>query len=58
MPKVTNNITTNNLTSTVTLNSLAEQNTLCILVYAKDSSKLDVNNPSQIIDKIAFKEKG
>jgi hypothetical protein len=27
------------------------------MVYAKDSSKLDVNNPSQIVDKIAFKEK-
>jgi hypothetical protein len=29
-----------------------------VLVYgSKNSEKIDVNNPSQIIDKIAFKEK-
>jgi hypothetical protein len=28
------------------------------MVYsAKDSAKLDINNPSQIVDKIAFEEK-
>jgi hypothetical protein len=28
------------------------------MVYsAKDSAKLDINNPSQIVDKIAFKKK-
>jgi len=57
MPAVTN-ITTNHLISTVTLNYPLLSKIRYVLVYgAKDSSKLDVNNPSQIIDKIAFKEK-
>ncbi|MEZ7505358.1 glycoside hydrolase family 10 protein [Flavobacterium sp. Arc2] len=56
MPTVST-ITTNNLISTVTMDYPLLSKIRYVMVYgAKDSSKLDINNPSQIVDKIAFKE--
>jgi hypothetical protein len=57
MPKVST-IKTNNLISTVTLNYPLLSKIRYVMVYsAKDSAKLDINNPSQIVDKIAFEER-
>jgi hypothetical protein len=51
-------ITTNNLTSTVNLKYPSISKIRYVMVYAaKDSTEIDVNNPSQIINKIAIKEK-
>jgi hypothetical protein len=51
-------ITANNLTSTVNLKYPSISKIRYVMVYAaKDSTEIDVNNPSQIIDKIAIKEK-
>ena len=51
--------TTNNENScTYTLNYPLESKVRYVMVYgAKNNSKIDVNDPSQIIDKIAFTEK-
>jgi hypothetical protein len=57
MPKVST-IKTNNLISTVTLNYPLLSKIRYVMVYsAKDSAKLDINNPSQIVDKIAFEQR-
>jgi hypothetical protein len=46
-----------NLISTVTLNYPLLSKIRYVMVYsAKDSAKLDINNPSQIVDKIALKK--
>lgn len=51
-------IKTNNLTSNVTLNYPSFSKIRYVMVYeAKNNSKININDPSQIIDKIAFKEK-
>jgi hypothetical protein len=53
MPKVST-IKTNNLISTVTKLSLLSKIRYVMVYSAKDSAKLDINNPSQIVDKIAL----
>jgi hypothetical protein len=56
MPKVST-IKTNNLISTVTLNYPLLSKIRYVMVYsAKDSAKLDINNPS-VVDKIAFERR-
>jgi hypothetical protein len=55
MPKVST-IKTNNLISTVTLN-YPLLSKIRVVYSAKDSAKLDINNPSQIVDKIAFEQR-
>jgi hypothetical protein len=50
-------IKTNNLISTVTLNYPLLSKIRYVMVYSAKDSALDINNPSQIVDKIAFKEK-
>lgn len=53
-----NAFTKDTLASNYTINYPANSKVRYIMVYrAKSASKIDVNNPSQIIDKIAFKEK-
>lgn len=55
---IISNIKSNKTTAAVTLNYPSLSKIRYIMVYgAKNSSKLDINDPSQIVDKIAFKEK-
>jgi hypothetical protein len=57
IPKVST-ITTNNFISTVTLNYPLLSKIRYVMVYsANESAKLNINNPSQIVDKIAFTER-
>ncbi|WP_369753592.1 glycoside hydrolase family 10 protein [Flavobacterium sp. WC2409] len=52
------NATSNSSCSTYTLNYPLNSKIRYVMVYeAKNGAKLDLNDPSQIIDKIAFKEK-
>lgn len=52
------NVTIDDDYTTYTINYPTKSKMRYVLVYgSKNSEKIDVNNPSQIIDKIAFKEK-
>ncbi len=57
IPTIFKTTTTNDI-STVTFNYPVMSKIRYVMVYeAKNGANLDLNDPSQIIDKIAFKEK-